>query len=546
MSQANVNYNIADIKPKFEAVTISESKSTVFIKMAIPPDSMQYEYQYSIEISTAVDAAIKSDSVFYRNWESTDEEIQKYLFYANESKYWGSFFNIFEGPKRVFKYERIFSNNVYRFRFRYKVKDRNGVIYYSQFSDIKMVYAKRTNPDSYQVNLYVKGTGRNNHDNVIVRLGKNELLKHGSFMGLYLIILDRNNLAVEHMKEYNTFLKGPKRTITTPVIDYSVNEEGVVSAVTNEKQVTILNDYQYANELYEKLRSLNETKMIILVSCYGWEKYVTSELLDLLGSYGALYIREFKNINEEDYKDPFFNSWKNQELIKKRPYYHPLAFVGVPNMTSGLGYESIRHNKANFIDTKNIPQAELLVRLRWYTYHKNYFFDDDILGKHKLTYSDSYDLTFKSKDFSLLNLIPLLHYSNHTLGFNLGFNIFNDNIKVDVKQTKPIDEEGNPYQTQYDKVTLGDKVGADRYSYLGVNYQVGKDLREQDYYDFYYSIVHEEKLCTPPYENSIVKKECPKSSFNKTIPILACQTGIAPHVCDSNVNNKTNIFSGYS
>lgn len=393
----------------------------------------------------------------------------------------------------------------------------------------------------------MKGTGRNNHDNAIVKLGEKTIFKHGKYMGLALIVLNRNNLKVEKIQTYNTFLKGNPKTITTTVIDYISGTDGSLTTVQVEKQITQLNERGYADDLYNDLKSINETSIIILTSNYGWERYISNEVIDLLGTFGAIGIKEFKNIDEEEYKHPQFKFWKNQDLIKKRPYYHPYAFVGVLNLPSGMGYESLRNNKANFYTTKNIPQAELLVRLRYYPYHKNYFFDDKKLGGHKLEYSDSYKLTWNSTDFSLLNLMPLLHYSNQTLGYNLGFTIYNHNINVDEIMNKTSNNLDTPYTTYYDRLVLGSGIASMRYTYLGSKYQSGLAFSDLLYYNFFNSIMVDEKTCKPPYDYTTSTTECPDlATFNQSIPILTCKLGIAPHVCGSNVNNVTNIFDGYS
>lgn len=421
-----------------------------------------------------------------------------------------------------------------------------GIIFYSNYSLPKLIYTKKRDIDSLLVNLYIKGTGKNNHDNAEVRLGNKVIFKSGTFQGLGLIVINRDNLKVEFVNTYNTFIKGPKKFITVPVIDYVYNTDQSVSSVTIERQILIENEYENSNNLYEKLITLDEKSFVIIVSCYGWEKYVSNELVDLLGTFGAINIREFKNINEEEYKSPLYSSWNNQEIIKYRPYYHPYAFIGVRYMQSGLGYESLRTNKGNFLTTENVPFAEILVRLKWYKYHNNYYFDDDILGKERLTYSDSYNMVWNATDYSLENMLGLLHYFNMTLGYNLGFSIYNFNIDQDVIYKKTIDELIIPYQTAYDKVTLGVNVAADRYTFKGIRYQEGINIRSTNYFEFLRAVFYNERVCTYPYVYSLDKPECPNTAiFNTTIPILKCKIGLAPHVCDFNIDNFTDIFTGY-
>jgi hypothetical protein len=415
----------------------------------------------------------------------------------------------------------------------------------------KLVYTRKKDFNSYDVNLYVKGTGRHNHENAVVKLGDTVLFNSGKYMGLGLVILNRNTLAVDFINTYNTFLRGNDKTITGITLEYDVNEEGTVSYAQVEKQITKSDEREFADSLYNKIKSLNETSIVILTSVYGWEKYMTNELCDLLATMGAVNIREFKNIEEEEFKDPMYNKWSNQNLVKKRPYYHPYAFIGIPNIPNGMGYESLRNNKANFMSTKNIPQAEILVRLRYYPYHKNYFFDNKIVGDHKLAYSDSYNLVWNSTNFSLLNMMPLLMYANKTLGYNLAFTIYNHNIKKDVIQNKTDDTQDQLFKTAFDNAVFNSTTAARRFTFLGQLYQSknSTDFTKLCHYNFFKATVLDEKTCEPPYSENALNPQCPLLAldcFQQDIPILKCKTGLAPHICSSNEDFRYGSYEGFT
>ena len=288
------------------------------------------------------------------------------------------------------------------------------------------------------------------------------------------------------------------------------------------------------------------------MSCYGWEKYINNEVINLLSEFGALGILEFKNILETDYSDPLYLNWQNlnknfnynnklninNQLVSYRPYHHPYAFIGIRNLKPGMGFESIRTNKANLMSNKNIPTADIRVRLKYETYNMNYFFDKKILGENKLNYIDSYDLLWNATDYSLLNLLPLYEYTNQNRGYNYLFSIYDHNVDLDKQQSNH-----TTFLSAFDYITLGDSP-AKRLTYKGLVYQEGEELNKKKYYNFYKVVIEDKKLCPPPFNNTDLP-ECPGGDvLQERIPILRCRTGIAPQLCKDNevIFNK---FDGF-
>jgi hypothetical protein len=54
------------------------------------------------------------------------------------------------------------------------------------------------------VNLFLRGTGRNNHNSSIFKIDDTVLLDHAFYMGFYLAILDRRDLALAYSGFFNT------------------------------------------------------------------------------------------------------------------------------------------------------------------------------------------------------------------------------------------------------------------------------------------------------------------------------------------------------
>lgn len=54
------------------------------------------------------------------------------------------------------------------------------------------------------VNLFLRGTGRNNHHSSIFKIDDTFLLDHAFYMGLYLAVLDRRDLSLAYSGFFNT------------------------------------------------------------------------------------------------------------------------------------------------------------------------------------------------------------------------------------------------------------------------------------------------------------------------------------------------------
>ena len=63
------------------------------------------------------------------------------------------------------------------------------------------------------------------------------------------------------------------------------------------------------------------------------------------------------------------------DIIPIHNLYHPYAFVGIPNIGPGNGYESIKSNKGHYLTVEGLPYAELNVRLKFNRITRNYQFD---------------------------------------------------------------------------------------------------------------------------------------------------------------------------
>ncbi len=386
----------------------------------------------------------------------------------------------------------------------------------------------------------MRGTGKNNHDNSIVKINEIEILNNGLFQGLALVIFRRTDFSVSEISYYDTFNAPPKEFLDVSYTKYTY--ENITDEIISEEiKVKVINQKLFPSyKLNQKLKSLNEKHLIAIVSNYGWEKYITNDLIDTLTKFGALNIVEFKGFI--NYREAKTNSTFEEDLINKTFYYHPFAFVGIPNIGASNGFESIRTNKGHFLTTNNLPKAELLVRIMYDEKAMNYFFDKQQYNE-KFIFSDDYEYLFNSPDYSLKNLMDLLIYANSPTESNNIFVIYNINKFIHMYLPKSATTNEKIYMTTFDIVTLGKDNPSQRTNSEGVIYQNGLILEDTKYYEYFYNVAIKKNDCPLPYNLKI--KECLNSELLKLeIPILKCGIGLTPQVCINN-SNKEYLFTGF-
>ena len=91
---------------------------------------------------------------------------------------------------------------------------------------------------------------------------------------------------------------------------------------------------------------------------------------------------------------------KNQVRQPRTNLYHPYAFVGIPGLSAGMGFERLRSNQGFYLNATIYPYADLTVRLRYNSLTSMYAFDQDQFHK-QFHFDDSYEDVFYNYDMSL-------------------------------------------------------------------------------------------------------------------------------------------------
>lgn len=430
--------------------------------------------------------------------------------------------------KRIYHLHSLTPGSFYRVKYTMKSKYSS-----SKSSIIKYIPLKRLNKS---ISLFVRGTGRNNHNNAQVSLNNDIIFNNGKYQGLALIVLSRYNLKVKSINYFDTYTER-KEIETNDFIYEKYSYDTSNNLISETVSITITKEYitKQSELLLNAIKQLKRSDIFIVVSCYGWEKYFTIELAEFLTQHGGLKIKELKYAFYQSSNENVFNY---DSLLKNNYYHHPYTLVGIPYIGSGNGYEIIQTNKGHYLSTDNLPYAEVLVHLSFDKLLRVFSFK----SRHKDYYNflDHFYL-HQSLDFSLKNMFPLLVNSNLTTFINSHFNIIEINTDIDHLMSGFV----GCYRTEFDRVVLGNDKCSTRSYFNGVVYQNGLKIEEQWYYDFYSHNGLQNIECSPPY--IINGNECLDTvlALASSSLIVQCRIGISPQLCNDNELYEK-MFNGFN
>ena len=524
---------LSEYKPSFLKEEIKPSTNSFYVSMEYLPN-FHHQITYKVFLSEINHDTFYSDEFIFDDFKHTKEEIELYI--KNNNSLWNDWSLYYQGDNRILKIDS--SNKNSKFRVKYQIISKYST---SKESDIKIITLQHKNN---KVNIYIKGTGRNNHENAEVFLNSINIFKHGKYQGLAGILLNRKDLSVDKVKFFDTFNKKiTSNNINEDFINYSYDEDGNVIKTTSKKEISKDNILSVSQDFEKFLKNTKMSQLLIIVSCYGWEKYFTYHSAEILGNFGALKIKE---LSKSFYYDKSENDINEDNILGKNLYFHPYAFMGIKNIGQGNGYEVVQSNKGYYLTTEGLIPAEIIVTMKYNKYNNAYFFDRE----QKFQYLNNlinYKYLYQSYDFSLKNLFPFLITANQTTKNNLHFNIYSENKNEIIMQSRDsLNDINKVYQTELDRIVLGDNIGGLRTKYNGEIYQNGKNIQDLEYYNFYKAVI-EGKECAPPYTQN--DEECISPDVIKhyqyDIPLIMCKIGVQPQICENNQDYIYNDFDGF-
>lgn len=115
----------------------------------------------------------------------------------------------------------------------------------------------------------------------------------------------------------------------------------------------------------------------------------------------------------------------NRELFGRHNLYHPYAFVGIPGLTPGKGFEILGPNQGFYKSLGDQPYAELRVILRYSSLLGMYTFD-----YHHQHHTENHfsnldpELIFFNVDFSLRKTLSKIMNADNSAGNNYRTSIY--------------------------------------------------------------------------------------------------------------------------
>ena len=104
----------------------------------------------------------------------------------------------------------------------------------------------------------------------------------------------------------------------------------------------------------------------MVVSQYAWEPYFSLELGEALMHCGALNIAEMAtHFSPRFGNKTTFEDFYSKSRFTRTNMYHPYAFVGIPGLSPGQGFERLRANQGFYLHDGDYPYADLFINLRY-------------------------------------------------------------------------------------------------------------------------------------------------------------------------------------
>lgn len=173
-----------------------------------------------------------------------------------------------------------------------------------------------------KINFFIQGTGKNAHDYSIIEVNRRTIYRRRDEAGLVLAVFSRLDLSLQWLRTYDTHLNRSKSL-----------------------------------DMSKDLRLFNNTHLVVVVSATAWEWHATRSLVKAMEFCGALHFGQWAYIFAEQphYASPVSDL---QADASQREFGHPYAFIGIPGIGSGMGWESLMYNTGFYLaDNVKVPKA---------------------------------------------------------------------------------------------------------------------------------------------------------------------------------------------
>ncbi|KAF4724904.1 hypothetical protein FOZ63_033727, partial [Perkinsus olseni] len=246
------------------------------------------------------------------SWDGASSLSSTATYTVDERVEWSRWQPIFIGPGRVFNWEiteEVCEGCSYEFRIR-AVGLRQGDSPWS----IKTLLAHTIRPGAVdRAPFEIIGTGRNNAGWGSLSVNGEVIFRRSTERGLLLVVLDRHNLHLLHMRMYDTFA-----------------------------------DADASSRMAADLKRFGSDVFVIVLSVDAWEWHVTPTLAKAMEFCGAYHFGMWSHVFADHLHQPSPVA-DFEETASQLSFGHPYAFIGVPGIGTGMGWESLQYNSGHYL-----------------------------------------------------------------------------------------------------------------------------------------------------------------------------------------------------
>ncbi|CEM11582.1 unnamed protein product [Vitrella brassicaformis CCMP3155] len=247
---------------------------------------------------------------------------------------WGPWVTVYTGTQRLaratgfnytnpdnaleHRWELLLPGAPYWFRVRAVGKGSSGTSAWSA----QLVAFTQLNATQDRFNIYLRGTGRNNPAHAIIQVDGRRLYERMDERGLVLAVFDRTDFELASIETFDTF---GNRTA--------------------------------AYMMAQRLNQFDQRYVVLVVSVDAWEAQVSLTLARELALCGAYHLQSFPSVHsEKTILSPYSDA---DQSASSKGFGHPYAFIGIPGLGTGAGWEAIQYPTGHYRRSGLTPHAEI-------------------------------------------------------------------------------------------------------------------------------------------------------------------------------------------
>jgi len=204
-----------------------------------------------------------------------------------------------------------------------------------------------------KINWMVRGTGMNAPTYTHIEVNRQIIYRRRDETGLVLACFLRLDMSLQWLRTYDT---------------HRNRSEALLMA--------------------QHLRTFNASYFVVVASTIAWEWQAPRTLVQTMEFCGAYHFGQWAHIFAEQvhYRS---NTSDLQQTASQQEFGHPYAFVGIPGIGSGMGWESLMYNTGHYL-ARTVKTQEAVIRgIAYYDYVARLYRMDDVRATKALFFLKS-------------------------------------------------------------------------------------------------------------------------------------------------------------